>query len=165
MNQQKVEICRATTQDKFEIIKYLQKDIETKGITADSFWHNLDGILNAHRKGTLVVIVVDGNLAGYAAYSYAHTFLGNSEIDIVEILDPYKRRGYGRKLVEWIENDLNMRWSDKCNGTEDCSIDLQSIPGSKEFWFAMGYHKYNLRGTSWFFRKRLDPPAKRAKRE
>ncbi len=159
-----VEIRKVTTQDKFDIIEYLQNDIKTKGIKADSFWHNLDVILDARRDGTLVVITVDGKLVGYIAYSYE--YMRESEIDILEILPPYRRKGYGRKLVEWVENDLNTKWSNECNGRSGCIIDFEALSGSEEFWLAMGYCEYNIYDTNnTYFQKELDPPAKRIKKE
>lgn len=100
------------------IIDYLQNQ------KTDGFWRNLCDVLSFRKRGELLLAkeAKTGMFAGYLCAT-------ENSIFIVDVVDDYRRKGLGRKLVTEAENTLR-----KCPVYHVESLD--TITG---FWRALGY--------------------------
>ncbi len=90
----------------YKIIEYLQTQIlENKFFilkNGTSHWYFMDVIIQSFRDNKLLVAKLKNTdeLVGYGVYD-------NEKIRIIEIFDKYKRKGYGRFLLEYMENKIS----------------------------------------------------------
>lgn len=136
------EIRKATNQDIYDIIDYLQKDIIKKGFEGDSFWHNIGFLIsNRYNSGAIHVMVVNSKLVCYGVTKFEYTNAG--EIDVLETLEPHRNKGYAKELVAYMEAYLSKQWMNERNGFKTLptwmKIKVRIIPLSVGFWDKLGY--------------------------
>ena len=53
-----------------------------------------------HRSKNVVVARLDGALIGFGIMTYRHD---SANLDLLAVREPYRRRGVGRQIVDWLE--------------------------------------------------------------
>ncbi len=88
---------------------------------------------------------VCGELVCYGVTRYE--YVNVTEIEFLETLEGYRRKGYAKELVQFMELHLLSEWQDDFaelvgDGLEPkrwIEIDVRSLHSSKSFWEAIGY--------------------------
>ena len=135
----------------FDVINYLQNDVKRKNFVGGSFWHNLSTIIESQKWYMLAVTYVDGKLAAYCAFVSGGHDRDDSDvwtIEIFETLPSFRRHGYGKRLVGFVESHMKERryWH---------TIEIHPLPDSVKFWESCGYmrtsqsNRYDLKYTKY----------------
>ena len=125
---------------RWAIIDYLQKDAKHKKILSceneeGSFWYNIAHIINPTNP---VYVATDKRqrLLGYMLFNRKPDNKNDREdyleLEIMEVLKPYRGKGVGKAMVDWVKSTLK-----KARVKE---ISVESLSGTDDFWEKMGFH-------------------------
>jgi GNAT superfamily N-acetyltransferase len=104
------------------------------GVLGGGFYHNRSIIRRAARTGELKCLVSDRRVLGFAVFARGHS---KSTIDILEIREPHRRRGYGHLLAKSVIYTLHHQGAP--------SVEVECAPRESEFfWRSLGFFDKNI---------------------
>lgn len=119
----------------WDVVDYLQQTAKTDGkFTKYSFWRELENIIYKARHNGLFFCsyTSTGEFAGFLIGQLNE--FEKCSLDYLCVVQKYRRQGVGTLLVDNAEKQMK---SELCT-----CVDLEALPGSKEFWIARGYKNY-----------------------
>ena len=127
-------------QDQWDVINYLQEQIQSQAGVGNSFWFNLSTLLPCQ----LIVLRESQKLLGYAFISGLQAVdegsaAASAVIEAFEVCTPFRKMGNADWLLAKVETVLKIqyKWS---------VVKLQPSNGAASFWTKMGYTD---NGVTW----------------
>lgn len=119
-----------------EYLKYCVKAMENSTICTSYFQSEesrKNAVMEGINKGTLYVVLCNGECAGFAYFISEGAFHAYPYLHLIAIREKYRGKGIGRKLLEFIENML-FKTKDKI-----FLLVGDYNPGAKIFYEKLGY--------------------------